>query len=76
MLFEEWVYGKIDNIPVSSRVRIYNVAGFLIFKAENVAGRVEWNGRNRQSRECAPGVYVYIIEAGGDKLKGKIYLTR
>lgn len=40
------------------------------------AGSVIWDGRDARGRDCASGVYLHTLQAGGDAHQGKILLVR
>ncbi len=66
---------KIE-VPETADIKIYNVATFLVFEIKGVIGHYEWNCKNKDGQNVAPGIYYYIIEMGGNKYKGKIYITK
>ena len=37
---------------------------------------IQWNGRNDANEVAASGVYIYVIEAAGEKIIGKFALLR
>ena len=64
----------IDNIPEDSRVDIYNRGGSLIhsYAGEDVhGGLVEWNGKDKNGKLVAPGVYYYVVRSRSKVKKGK-----
>jgi flagellar hook assembly protein FlgD len=63
-------------MPPFCNIRVYNIAGYKVFKAEKASGRLEWNGTNMEGEKLAPGIYYYIIEAPGKKYTGKLYFTK
>ncbi|RMF96644.1 MAG: T9SS C-terminal target domain-containing protein, partial [Planctomycetota bacterium] len=63
-------FNFIDDAPV----RIYSTAGELV--AETTVNR-SWDGRNQSGRECASGVYMFVITAAdGTVGRGKFLLVR
>ena len=57
---------------------IYNRGGALIrtFKGDDVlGGRLEWNGRDKNGKLVAPGVYYYVVNNGPKKKKGKFIIV-
>lgn len=69
---------RIINLPANARIDIYDVAGRLVDFYEDVGntGLVVWDARNRQNRECAAGVYIFVIKGAGGTVvrKGAIVL--
>jgi hypothetical protein len=62
-------------------LRIYDVTGRAVaslLESEHVAGEkhVRWNGRDRNGRQVATGVYFYRLEAGGRILSKKLVVLR
>lgn len=77
--FRPLVHGKmcIDNISENSTVSIYNRGGKLVkfFSGEDVyGGRVLWDGKTRDGKYAAPGVYYYFVKSPSKKKKGKFIL--
>jgi gliding motility-associated-like protein len=62
-------------------VVIYDRWGNKVYETESTTGNFAWDGKNLQGKDCAPGVYFYIINARGkdDKpyeKKGNVTLVR
>ena len=59
-------------------VRIFNLRGRKICELKDFSGHeYRWYGRDDDGREVEPGVYIYILELGGEKIsKGTITLIR
>jgi gliding motility-associated-like protein len=62
-------------------VVIYDRWGNKVYETESATGNFAWDGKNLQGKDCAPGVYFYIINAKGkdDKpyeKKGNVTLVR
>jgi len=64
-----WV--RFENLPANTYIRIYNIAGELIFEKENFDINPTWDVKN-----IASGVYIYLLNNGGDKKIGKIGVIR
>ena len=71
------------GLPTSAQVRlsVYNLAGQEV--AELVRGQyragsyaLSWNGRDRDDRPLASGVYLYRMEAGGRTKVRKLLLLQ
>jgi len=63
------------------RVGIYDVAGRLVRRLVDEQRRAGeqallWNGRDGGGRAQSSGVYFYRIEAGGERLTGKLVLAK
>jgi hypothetical protein len=70
---------RFVNVPLNCKIRIYNVAGDLIWEHEHYgpAGNIEWNVRNRSDEDLASGVYVFKIEgSGGGTVFGRLVVIR
>lgn len=63
-------------LPQIADVYIYNIQGYKVFEALQVTGRIEWDGKNREGEDTAPGVYFYIIEMSGERYRGRILTAR
>ncbi len=61
------------NLPHRATIRIYNSAGDLIKQIDhrNNTSIQRWDGRNEVGEQCAPGIYVYHIEALREDQRGK-----
>ncbi|MFH1282256.1 MAG: T9SS type A sorting domain-containing protein, partial [bacterium] len=60
-----------EKLPVSSRIKIYNILGDLIIEMEetDADGILIWDGKNDSGDNAASGVYfAYIEAAGGNKI--------
>ena len=63
-------------LPRQADVYIYNIQGFKVFEALGVSGRIEWDGKNREGENTAPGVYLYIVDMSGERYRGRILTAR
>ena len=73
--------GKVTfaNLPTDTLISIYNVAGVLIeqLKVEDVdRGKKEWFILNGKASEVASGMYIYILEANGQRKSGKLAILK
>jgi len=68
----------IANVTSQADVRIYNIYGELIKHIESgqTFGGVKWYLDNQKGELIANGVYIYVVEGGGDRKMGKIAVTR
>ena len=70
---------RFVNVPDFATIRIYTVAGDLVWESEHTdgSGNIEWNVENGNSEPVASGVYIYKIEAGsGDTVYGRLVVIR
>ncbi|MDZ4181744.1 MAG: T9SS type A sorting domain-containing protein, partial [Candidatus Cloacimonadaceae bacterium] len=68
-----------DVMPAGkNKCRVYDSSGALvIILEENEFSRFEWNGRNAAGKNCASGVYFYVVtDENGNTRRGKIALLR
>ena len=66
---------KFINLPKNVTLRIYNIAGEMVYKKvyENTSGGITWDGKNNSERPVATGVYIYLLkDNNGHKKTGKI----
>ncbi len=77
-------YVRIVNMPEDSMprgnniCRIYDSSGKIVIDIQqNEFARFDWDGRNKDGKNCSSGVYFYVVtdEAGRTK-RGKIALIR
>ena len=67
----------IDQVPPSSRVRIFTLRGERILDAAaDGAGNVTWRGDNTAGRPVASGLYLIVVEGGGAKKIMKLAVIR
>ncbi len=64
------------NLPADCDIYIYNVAGDLIRHLEHKTGdstdpngTVEWDVRNKENQDIAPGIYVYVVYVNNEEKK-------
>ncbi|MBU1598673.1 T9SS type A sorting domain-containing protein, partial [bacterium] len=55
------------NLPLDTKIQIYNIAGELVFSNERFDTNPTW-----QTKNIASGTYLYILTNGNDKKAGKI----
>ncbi len=68
-----------DSMPIGkNECRIFDISGQLVVTLEeNRFMEFSWDGRNEAGKNCASGVYYYLIKTeAGDSAKGKIILIR
>jgi len=65
------------NLPPGATVRIYSVAGLLMWEGRaSSVGTLEWNGRSRSNRLLEPGVYLWLAEAQGFRHRSRLVIER
>lgn len=70
-------YVTIDQVPPSSRVRVFTLRGEKILDAmANGAGLVTWHADNSAGRPVASGLYLVVVESGGTKKILKLVVVR
>jgi len=67
--------------PARTRVHILNLRGELVatlLDSERGAGRhrISWDGRDDRGANVASGVYVVVVESGGDRATRRVTLVR
>ncbi len=67
-----------DEIYSDPVIKIFTVDGKLVKTLEHAAQRsIDWDGRDRDGNDCAPGPYLYTFDDGGRKISsGIIYVAR
>lgn len=66
------------NLTYSARIRIYTLSGELVRVLDkNDSGKtLDWDVRNARDSAVDSGVYLWLIESGGRKKKGKLMIIR
>lgn len=65
------------GLTAKTTIKIYNIAGELVRKIENVDGETRWDARNNSGNKVASGVYIYIITNDkGNKKIGKLAVIK
>jgi len=72
---------KFTNLPPEGRIRIYDVAGRFIqeinYDADDLkGGDLDWDMQTREQLELAYGLYIFVLESGGQKKMGKFVVIR
>jgi len=73
--------GKVifANLPNDTFISIYSITGALIeqLKVEDAdRGKKEWHILNNAASEVASGIYIYVLEANGQRKSGKLALIK
>jgi len=67
------------SMPVGTNVcKIYDTSGQLVVELkENLFARFDWNGQNKNAKNCSSGIYYFVVTtAKGETKRGKIALVR
>lgn len=65
------------GLTTKTTIKIYNIAGELVRKIENVDGETTWDARNNSGNKVASGVYIYLITNDkGNKRTGKLAVIK
>lgn len=66
-----------DRLPAGSRVRVYTLHGEELFDhGANASGIVTWRAQNKVGRPVASGLYLAVVESGGEKKIIKVVVVR
>ncbi len=67
---DEILFHLANQAVQQPRVRIYELAGALVFESSGLDGlrNLTWNGTDRSGRTVPPGSYLYVIDEGGREL--------
>lgn len=70
---------RFVNVPANCLIKIYTVAGDLVWEGEHTgaSGNIEWDTRNSSGEKVASGVYIFKVEdSGGDEVYGRLVIIR
>ena len=74
---------KFTGLPPNGRIRIFDVAGRFIqeinYDAADLlgpSGDLDWDMQTRESLELASGLYIFVLEANGQRKMGKFVIIR
>ena len=65
-----------DQITENATLKIFNLAGELVYEKSGITGKVQWDAKNPGGKEVASGVYIYLITDSGKKASGKLVIIR
>ena len=65
-----------DQLTENATLKIFNLAGELVYEKSGITGKVQWNAKNESGKEVASGVYIYLITDSGKKASGKLVIIR
>ena len=70
-------YVTIDEVPPASRVRIMTLRGTTVLDGTaDGTGTLTWSGTNGGGRSVASGLYLVVVEAGGNSTVLKLAVVR
>ena len=68
---------KLPPGHTAGKLSIYRLGGGRLAQASfSAAGVVEWDGHDGQGGLAESGVYVFVVEAGGQVWKGTVTVLR
>ncbi len=70
---------RFTHLPLRCRISIYTITGELvdtIIHDEVYNGNAWWDLRNMNGNLVAPGLYIFVVEAGDQKQIGKFAVVR
>ncbi len=70
-----------DNLPPRARLRLFNLAGDLVWEYRHedpFSSRATWNLLTRQGLEAAPGLYIWVVEdlTTGARARGRLLVVK
>lgn len=66
-----------DHIPANAKIRIFTIHGEEVFdQGANASGIVTWRAENKVGRPVASGLYLAVVESGGEKKILKLAVVR
>ena len=81
-LFNETEYIKrmrFTHLPQNCKITIFTISGEIVRELEHhdpYEGNLWWDLRSKNNQEVAPGLYIYVVEAGGKQHIGKFAIVR
>ena len=69
---------RFVNVPTDCRIKIYTVAGDLVWEYKHSGGgNIEWDATNRGGESVSSGVYIYRVEdQNGGQVYGRLIVIR
>ena len=66
------------DLPGSGSIKIFNILGERVVELPVAPGELLklWNLNNSSGKAVSTGVYIYIVESGDSKTKGKVVVIR
>jgi hypothetical protein len=68
---------KFAGLPLGAKVTLYTILGEKVRElAADGSGTARWDGRTEAGHAAATGVYVALIESGGERTTLKVAVQR
>jgi len=69
---------KFINLPGQCTIKIFSIAGDLLktLYHNELHGTETWNMRSEGGREIAAGIYIFVVEAGGEKYMNRFAVIK
>ena len=77
--YNDYVGFDIGQLALNQpKLQIFTFSGSLIRTFDEPSGNIfQWHGDDSRGRQCLPGVYLYILLEGGEKMEtGSVVLAR
>lgn len=65
-----------ENIPINSEIKIFSIAGDLIFETGSEKSHLIWELNNNHNKRISSGIYIYVISFGNIEKTGKIAIIK
>ncbi|NLO90769.1 MAG: hypothetical protein GX410_02085, partial [Elusimicrobia bacterium] len=71
------IYMYFDRIPAGTKLRLYTLSGVKAWETQKSGvSPITWDGRNSSGEKMASGVYLAVLEGGGEKKIFKVAMER
>jgi hypothetical protein len=68
---------QFAHLPANTSLHIFTLRGELVWAGSTEhGGSIYWPGENRSGHAAASGVYLYLLEGGGETKRDKLVLIR
>lgn len=66
------------NLPADGEIFIYTITGGLVtsFRFSDPSLKAVWMGKNKDGKDVAGGVYLWVVKSGGFVKTGKLIIIR
>lgn len=72
-----WAEGiKFANLPSEGTIKIYTVSGKLVRTLDIAAPLQAWDARDSSGAQVASGMYLWVVESGGNRKTGKLVVIK
>jgi len=68
-----------NELPGAGEIKIFTVSGEEVARipvSASEGGQKEWTVTNSSGEKVATGVYLFLVDAGGQKFTGKLVVIR